>query len=147
MIGNFINPLSFSSHAVVSLGDLVYQVLSQMGMGERLLKEFNQHSTIVLKFNEALDISISVSDDRLWVWSVLQEVDRSTIYKKAIEILSVISESVENVETGQLTWGESDQGYEIKALVNLKCLSQEGGFKKLIEDFYNKIHDLHDLIH
>ena len=146
MIGNFINPLSFSNHTVFSLGDLVYQVLSQMGMGERLLKEFNQHSTIVLKFNEALDISISVSDDRLWVWSILQEVDRSTIYKNAIGILSVISEPMENVETGQLALGEIDQGYEVKALVNLKCLSQEGEFKKLIEDFYNKINDLRDLI-
>lgn len=148
MVKSLMNPLSFASCTVSSLGELVRDALSQLGMSEEMLMEFDHHSTVVLGFEHISDIMISVLNDRLWVWSVLNGVGDGIVLQNAVGVLPVLMEPMDNIETSQLTLGKSEEGYELKALVSLQCLSSSDGMAlgRIVEDFYKRLEYLHKII-
>lgn len=144
MIQNAMNPLSFSGQVACSLGELVKETLLQLGVNEKLLIEFDHDLSVALSFEGVPDVLISVSDDRLWVWSNFSGVSENIILSNAYGILMVLMEPLDNVECGQLTFGRGNNGYELKALVNLRCLScgDGGGLGVLLESFYERLRGL-----
>ncbi|MCD4501693.1 hypothetical protein [Chromobacterium vaccinii] len=148
MIQNSMNPLSFSGQVSCSLGELAKKTLLQLGIDQRLLRDFDNNLSVSLSFDQAPDVLISVSDDRLWIWSNFTEVRDSLISANANQILTILMEPLENVESGQLAFCKGRDGYELKALVNLECLKlgDEAALGVLLEEFYKRMESLYQVI-
>lgn len=118
------SPLSFSQNVHQELGSLVRDALLELEVSDQLLNDFDSHSTITIDMNEKPSINISLVDN-------------------ARRILPVITTAMEYVETGHLTLGKCPDGFELKALVDLRALT-ENKFKGVIHNFHEALQAICD---
>ncbi|WCH23628.1 hypothetical protein [Aeromonas salmonicida] len=117
------NPLSFSQNIHQDLSSLVRDALSGIGVSHNLLNDFDSHSTISIDLDEGLAINISLIDDRLFFWSLISLSEEKLFYNSRA-ILSILTSPVEFFETGHITLGQCDGGFELKALISLDALKE-----------------------
>ncbi|KAA0944740.1 MULTISPECIES: SPI-1 type III secretion system chaperone SpaK [unclassified Pseudomonas] len=126
------NPLSFSQNIHHELSLLVRDALTELGVPDRLLHDFDSHSTIAIDMNEERSINISLVDDRLFIWSFIP-ISEELLIDNSKSIIPVITTAMEHIETGHLTLGKCNDGFELKALVNPLALVEN----KLSQVIYN----------
>ena len=134
------NPLSFSQNIHQGLSSLVRNALSELGVSDTLLNNFDSHSTIAIEMDSGLSINISLENDRLFVWSFIS-LSEEQLISNSRSILSTLTSPIESVETGCLSLVKCDGGFELKALMNIDLL-KENKFGKLLIDFSLKLHNL-----
>ena len=116
---------------------MVRGALVQLGVPGHLLDDFDSHSTISIDTKDGAVINISVSDDRLFVWSPIKISEQKLIDNSAV-VIPVITSPMRDLETGHLTLGGCDDGFELKGLVNVAALI-ENRFHEVINDFYGAL--------
>ncbi|GLT19803.1 hypothetical protein GCM10007938_35860 [Vibrio zhanjiangensis] len=132
------DPLSFSQNTTQDLAESVRYALKQLGCSEELLSGFDSYSTIKMEFDDCKDVHISLENDRLWLWSRFNtKVSDLTHFSQSI--LELLSRPMLNVETSQPVIGECEDGFEIKALINPRCIDDVNEFSSVIEDFHSVI--------
>ena len=136
------NPIAFLTQSNKSLMEAVREALINLNCPESKLNNFDQFSTISIKLDGVPDIHISVCNDRLWVWSELGELSEHQFLSHAGDVLSVLTSSFDNVETGQLILGSAEGKYELKALVNPACLGLKSGLSSVVESFHIRLNIL-----
>lgn len=143
---SFVDPLSFTQTANTSLADLLREALLRLKCPAEKLYGFDQFPTITITLENLPAINISVLDERLWVWSALTGMSQNQIIMRGGEVLLLLSDAMDGVETGQLILGLSEQGAELKALVNPSCLGVAEGFAAVLDGFYGRLGALHKLL-
>ncbi|WP_114783418.1 hypothetical protein [Vibrio tetraodonis] len=131
------DPLSFSQNIHQDLSSLVRAALSGLGVSDNLLNDFDSHSTIAIELDDGLSINISLADERLFVWSFLSVSEEQLLFNSR-NILSTLISPVEFVETGSLSLGKSDGGFELKVMVNLDSL-KDGKLGEILSSFNNQL--------
>lgn len=129
--------LSFSQNIHHELSSLVRDALTELGVSDQLLHGFDSHSTIAIDLNEGLSINISLVDDRLFIWSFIP-IGEELLIDNARHIMPVLTTVMEYVETGHLTLGKCNDGFELKALINPSALL-ENKFSEVIYGFYGAL--------
>ncbi|WP_299490088.1 hypothetical protein [uncultured Shewanella sp.] len=132
-------PLSYSNHYHQSLESLVEQALISLECPAEQLTGFRDHSSIHLEFENLPDITISIENDRLWLWSAFSELTSTLITQQAAELLSLLQQPIPNIELDQAVLVQANQGYELKALVDPSCLHIASNLGMIIEYFYQKV--------
>ncbi|MCL9783394.1 hypothetical protein M9194_18350 [Vibrio sp. S4M6] len=127
------NPLSFSQHIHQDLSLFVRDALSGLGVSDSQLNDFDSHSTISIDLTDGEPINISLINDRLIVWSVIP-LSTEQLFSDARAILSTLTTPFDSVETGSLSLGMCEGGFELKALVNIDAL-KEKKLGKVLSDF------------
>jgi type III secretion system chaperone len=135
------NPLSFSQNIHQDLRSLVRDALSGLGVSDNLLNDFDSHSTIAIELDGGFSINISLVDDRLFVWSFIP-LSEEQILSNSRSILSTLISPVECIETGHLTLGQCDGGFELKALINIDSLN-----RNMLSQIFCDFNHTHTLIH
>ncbi|WP_092223025.1 hypothetical protein [Pseudomonas sp. NFACC08-1] len=131
------NPLSFSQNVHQELSSLVREALTVLGVSDRLLHDFDSHSTIAIDMDEEWSINISLVDDRLFVWSFI-DISEELLIENSRSVIPVITSPMEYVETGHLTLGKCDDGFELKALIDpLAVAGNKLG--QVIRDFHGAL--------
>lgn len=130
----FDQPLSYSQNVYQDLSYFVRDALTKLGTPSDKIEDFNAFSTIQIDLEDNSSINISLQDDRLWLWSLIP-MSEEQVVSEARSILPAITEQVEHIETGQLVFGKCDNGYELKALINLESL-RENKLKDIISIFH-----------
>ncbi|WP_298773621.1 hypothetical protein [uncultured Shewanella sp.] len=138
-------PLSFSNHYHQSLESLVEQALISLECPAEQLTNFHAHSGIHLEFNRIPNITISIENDRLWLWSAFSELTPKLITQQAAELLSILQQPIPNIELDQAILVKANQGYELKALVDPSCLYVASNLGMIIEYFYQKVDGIEKL--
>ncbi|MEJ2795835.1 hypothetical protein WAE56_20730 [Iodobacter sp. LRB] len=133
-----MNVLSFSENIAISLEDLVRQALTSIGCSQDKLHGLDSHSTIIVEMKDTPDLMISIVNDRLWIWSALSSVCEENMEDAASKVLKLLTEGMDGVETGQLILAKTDQGYELKGLVDVEWTRQEG-LETVIESFHERL--------
>ncbi|WP_163835617.1 InvB/SpaK family type III secretion system chaperone [Spartinivicinus ruber] len=128
-------PLSYSQNVYQDLSIFVREALAKLGTPSEKLEDFNAFSTIQIDLEDNLSINISLQDDRLWLWALLP-MSEEQLVSEARTIFPVITEPVEYIETGQLVFGKCENGYELKALINLESLNNNK-LKEIIASFHS----------
>ncbi|RII78290.1 InvB/SpaK family type III secretion system chaperone [Pseudomonas monteilii] len=131
------SPLSFSQNIHRELSSLVCDALTELGVSDQLLHDFDSHSTITIDMDEGPPINISLVDDRLFVWSFIP-VGEDLLIDHAKSIMPIITTVVECVETGHLTLGKCSDGFELKALVNPRALV-ENKLNEILHGFHGAL--------
>ncbi|UTH74690.1 hypothetical protein [Chromobacterium sp. IIBBL 290-4] len=134
-----MNPLSFSAYSGSDLPDLLCEAVVRMGFSREDLGRLESQTTLAVELQGAPDVMLSQQHDRLWIWSALPDVSEAGLFKMASQALSVLLEPVADVEGGLLTLGRGDEGFELKGLVNLACLSRASGLSDLLSDFRERL--------
>ncbi|KMN82993.1 hypothetical protein VK98_05720 [Chromobacterium sp. LK11] len=129
--------LSFSQNIHHELSSLVRDALTELSVSDQLLYGFDSHSTIAIDLNEGLSINISLVDDRLFIWSFIP-IGEELLIDNARHIMPVLTTVMEYVETGHLTLGKCNDGFELKALINPSALL-ENKFSEVIYGFYGAL--------
>lgn len=137
-----MNPLSFSSQISPRLDQIVVEMAAQLGLPVDRIRSIEQESSIALQVQDLPDVLLSVADDRLWIWSLLPVRDENQLFSHAAEILEILIEPVDGVETGQLTLGNGENGYELKALIKLEELKYEHGLKQTVLGFTTQLYKI-----
>jgi hypothetical protein len=133
-----MNVFSFSENIAISLEDLVKQGLISIGCSQDKLHGLDSHSTIAIEIKNIPDLMISIVNDRLWIWSALSSICEENMEDAASKVLVLLTEGMDGVETGQLILAKTDQGYELKGLVDVEWARQEG-LETVIESFYERL--------
>lgn len=108
-----------------------------LGVSDRLLHDFDSHSTIAIDMDEEWSINISLVDDRLFVWSFI-DISEELLIENSRSVIPVITSPMEYVETGHLTLGKCDDGFELKALIDpLAVAGNKLG--QVIRDFHGAL--------
>ena len=131
------SPLSFSQNIHHELGSLVRDALIKQGVPDRLLHDFDSHSTIAIEMIEGPAINITLVADRLFIWSFIP-ISEELLIDHSRSIIPVITTAIEHVETGHLTLGKCNDGFELKALINPLALA-ENKFSQVIGDFHSAL--------
>ncbi|MBK5528899.1 hypothetical protein JFT91_15050 [Pseudomonas sp. TH08] len=131
------SPLSFSQNIHHELSSLVRDALTDLNVPDHLLHDFDSHSTITIDMNEERSINISLIDDRLLIWSFIP-ISEELLIDNARRIMPVLTTVMEYVEAGHLTLGKCSDGFELKALVDLRALV-ENKFSQVIHDFHGAL--------
>lgn len=131
------SPLSFSQNVHHELGSLVRDALVDLNIPDRLLNDFDGHSTIAINMDEQRSVNISLHGDRLFIWSFIP-MSEELLIGNARRIIPVITAVMEYVEAGHLTLGKCCDGFELKALVDLNALV-ENKLSQVICDFYGAL--------
>jgi hypothetical protein len=131
------SPLSFSQNTHHELSSLVRDALTELGVSVRLLHDFDSHSTIAIDMVEERTINISLVDDRLFIWSFIP-ISEELLIDNSRSIMPVITTAMEHVETGHLTLGRCNDGFELKALINPLALV-ENKLSQVINDFHSAL--------
>ncbi|GLU35623.1 hypothetical protein Busp01_54650 [Trinickia caryophylli] len=111
--------------------------LMQLGVPDRILDDFDSHSTISIETEGGAVINISVSDDRLFIWSPIKISEERLIDGSAV-VLPIITTPMRDIETGHLTLGRCNDGFELKGLVNVEALAGDR-LHEVINDFYGAL--------
>ncbi|AOZ52136.1 hypothetical protein [Chromobacterium vaccinii] len=135
-----MNPISFSNQIHQGIDRIVLEMAMQIGLPPDQIKPIGQASSIALKVQGLPDVMLSVAEDRLWIWSLLPIHDERSLMLHASEALSILTTAIEGVETGQLTLGMSEHGYELKALVELDLLKRDHGLKQVFQGFVAQLY-------
>ena len=135
-------PLSFSQHCHHGLAILVEQALINLGCPQDKLSVFQEHATIHLEFDGVPNISISIEDDRLWLWSAFIDLSTTLCHKHASELFTLLQAPIPNIELEQAILIEAKQGYELKALIDPACLHAPQNLGSIIEYFHQKVDGL-----
>ncbi|AVG16928.1 hypothetical protein CFN79_14305 [Chromobacterium vaccinii] len=130
-----MNPLSLSNHVGNRLSDLLCNAVVQLGLPREQLSPLDQQATLVVEFQDLPDVMLSQLNDRLWIWSTLPNLTESKLSAMASQALAVLCEPVEDIESGQLTLGRGENGFELKGLINIECLAQERGLLPALTGF------------
>ncbi|MCL1125653.1 InvB/SpaK family type III secretion system chaperone [Shewanella surugensis] len=138
-------PVSFSNNYHQSLESLVEQALISLECPPEQLTGFRSHSSIHLEFDALPDISISIENDRLWLWSAFSELTPTLITQQAAELFTLLQQSIPNIELDQAVLVQANQGYELKALVDPSCLHLASNLGMVLEYFYQKVADINQL--
>ncbi|WHS62129.1 hypothetical protein [Pseudomonas sp. G2-4] len=126
--------LSFSQNVHQELSSLVRDALAVLGVSDCLLHDFDSHSTIAIDIYEEQSINISLVEDRLFIWSFIA-ISEELLIENSRYIMPVITSAMEYVETGHLTLGKCNDGFELKALVDpLAVVGNK--LSQVIYDFY-----------
>jgi len=128
------NPLSFYQNVHRELSSLVRDALIELGVSDRLLDSFDSHSTIAIHMVEEQSINISLVEDRLFIWSFIP-ISEELLIDNSRSVIPVITTAMEYVETGHLTLGRCNDGFELKALINPLALV-ENKLNQVIRDFH-----------
>lgn len=136
------NPLSFSQNVHQDLSLLVRDALIGLGVSDRLLHDFDSHSTIVIDMDEDQSINVSLVDDRLFVWSFL-EISEELLIESSRKVIPVITHAMEYVETGHLTLGKCNDGFELKALIDPLAVAGNK-LSQVIHDFHSALKIISD---
>ncbi|WP_299007477.1 hypothetical protein [uncultured Shewanella sp.] len=134
-----VTPLSFSQHNQQSLKTLVEQALISLDCPQDKLTSFGEHASIHLEFDNLPNISISIENDRLWLWSAFTDLTSTLCLNHAGELFTLLQFPIPNVELEQAILVEAKQGYELKALVDPACLHAPQNLGSIIEYFYQKV--------
>ncbi|NHR04342.1 hypothetical protein HA052_03945 [Chromobacterium haemolyticum] len=137
-----MNPLSFSHQISLRLDQVIVEVAAQFGLPANQIQSIEQENSIALQVHNLPDVLLSVSDDRLWIWSLLPIHDENQLLSHAAEVLAILIDPVEGVETGQLTLGNGENGYELKALINLEQLQHDHGLKPALLGFTTQLYKI-----
>ncbi|MCL1123164.1 InvB/SpaK family type III secretion system chaperone [Shewanella surugensis] len=132
-------PLSFSQHYHQSLEYLVEQALLSLACPPEKLTGFRSHSSIHLEFDSLPNITLSIENDRLWLWSAFNDLTAALITQQAAEIFTLLQEPIPFLELEQAMLVKTPTGYELKALVDIACLHSPQNLGTIIEYFYQKI--------
>lgn len=138
------DPLSFSQNIYQDLRVIIRDALLKLGVSENSLIGFDSHSTISILFTDDQELNISLSNDRLFIWSPIRLTEDQLLVHSR-DILPILTETIEYVETGNLTLSRIEEGYELKALVELIALT-ENNFSQVINDFYRKFNSFQNII-
>lgn len=131
------SPLSFSQNVRHELRSLVRDALVDLNVPDRLLHDFDGHSTIAINMDDQQSVNISLLGDRLFIWSFIP-ISEDLLIDDARRIIPVITAVIEYVEAGHLTLGKSGDGFELKALVDVNALV-DNKLCQLIYDFYGAL--------
>lgn len=132
-------PLSFSQHCHQSLAMLVEQALISLDCPQDKLTGFQEHASIHLEFDGLPNITISIENDRLWLWSAFIDLSPTLCLNHASELFTLLQAPIPNIELEQAILIEAKQGYELKALVDPTCLHAPQNLGSIIEYFHQKI--------
>ncbi|MFL7963396.1 hypothetical protein ACEI36_14290 [Pseudomonas kielensis] len=133
----FYNPLSFSQNVHQELSSLVRDALTVLRVPDYLLQDFDSHSTIAIDMGEERSINVSLVDDRLFIWSFIP-MGEELLIENARLIMPVITSAMDYVETGNLTLGKCNDGFELKALIDPLALV-ENKLNQIIHDFHDAL--------
>ncbi|SUX30703.1 InvB/SpaK family type III secretion system chaperone [Chromobacterium vaccinii] len=138
----FTNTLSFSANVTVNMAETVRSALSMLDVPEEKLNDFDHHSTIAIKIMDTQDVMITVANDRLWLWSNLENTDENWLMQNAQSVLRVLLNPMPFVETNQLTIGPGENGYQLKALIDTSCLDNPSNLAEIIRFFWLRLKEI-----
>ncbi|WP_108651889.1 InvB/SpaK family type III secretion system chaperone [Dongshaea marina] len=144
----FINPIVIKEHSVRNIKEMVHASLKELGCSEDKLSYFDGFSTISINIENLPAINISISNERLWIWSLLSDLDSECVMNNCAKIVFLLQEKIPYVETGQLVLGYGENGFELKALVDPSCLENKCNLISVLESFFYCLDGLvRDVLH
>lgn len=130
------NPLMFSSQVNQSLTQLLQEALVKLSCPSDKLNDFDHFSTILIELDGLPDVRVSLNNDRLWIWSLFEQLDEKALLLQASSVFRLLQEPVEFIELNQLMLGKVDKDYVLKALVTPASLNTENALSVVIQKFY-----------
>lgn len=114
---------------VISTNVLQAQIGSVTGFGLPLdtLHTLAAERTLALQLEGLPDLMLSLVEEEIWLWSMLQNLSTNRLIDCAPAVLTQLIRPVDGILGGQLTLGEGEKGYELKGQVNPRWLDQENG--------------------
>ncbi|NRD75474.1 hypothetical protein HQQ94_20075 [Shewanella sp. VB17] len=115
------NPLSFLQNIDQNISVLVRDALSELGVENELLNNFDLHSTIEIALYDSLPINISLHEDRLLIWSSLSTTEELLITNARL-LIGEITKPIDGVEGNGCFLLKIEGSYDLRAVINLDSL-------------------------
>ncbi|MNT98603.1 Invasion protein B family protein [compost metagenome] len=78
-------------------------MLVNMGIPPEKFRNLDSHSTIVLQVSNYPDIMFSWVSNRLWIWSILPEINELRLFDAAAEVTPIVAAPVQGAEGGMFS--------------------------------------------
>lgn len=102
------------------------------------LAQYDKEPKVYIELDGAPTIELFVQDSRLFLYTQFEGVVEEVIEKIATDLLPILIENCEYVETGQLILKKQEQGYSLHGLLDISCLDEEYRLAAAIERFYQQ---------
>ncbi|MCL9783999.1 hypothetical protein M9194_21505 [Vibrio sp. S4M6] len=131
-------PLS-TRYIFQGLNEMVNSMLTNAGLPSGQLENLDSHSTIAIEVKGLPEVMLSALDERLWLWCLLPHVTEHQLINYAQTVLPIMTKPISGVEGGQLTLGMGENGYELKALINLDILQHKDSLSPIFQSFVTQL--------
>ncbi|NOH73462.1 hypothetical protein F0225_19330 [Vibrio pectenicida] len=128
------NPRSFYHNIHKDLRLIVHEALAKLKFPAHIINEFDSHSTICISLTQPSDINISISDDKLLIWSNIVATEEELIGKCRL-IIPAITTPFPYSEGGSCQLLKVEGGYELHSNIRIKVL-QDGLLDEALIDFH-----------
>lgn len=125
----------------LDIAQLVRAALDESGCDPTLIGELDNHSTISLDLNELPSIQISVTDDDVWLWSVLCDFNGAVIEQRGGRMLTALMDGCSFARGGQLQLAAQDDSLLLKVLVHPDYLTNGRAFAEVLNGFFERLED------
>lgn len=130
----------------LNISENLRTALIKLGISQEKIDTFDHHSSIELNFTTINPIIITVKNNRVWMWSKLEDLNSFNINIHAENLLDTLQHALPGVLTGQAVMGKANDGFEIKALLAEECIESPDELRLALDEFYNLTMSIHNIL-
>jgi len=130
----------------LNISENLRTALIRLGISEEKIDAFDHHSSIELCFTTINPIIITLKNNRVWMWSKLEDLNSFNITIHAENLLNTLQHALPGVLTGQAVLGKTNDGFEIKALLAEECIESPDELRLALDEFYNLTMSIHNIL-
>jgi len=132
--------------AYIDLPILLGDALKQLGCDPKLVTGVDQHSPIVLEFNNAPDIYLSVDESNVWLSTQIPVAYANTIDDKGAVVMKAALAPCAWSQTGSLGGIRGDDDLHFKVSIKEDFLMDPDRFAGVLEEFYGEVKSLKEVL-
>ena len=116
----------------MTLKEALRQALSTLGADPDAF-QFDDHSTIVMSFDDVGDIYLDPQGDRVWMWGVLDEMEEHVRDALAAPLLAEVIRPVAHWDAGAMILRQDGR---VGGLLHPDCQSEPTLLASALQDFH-----------
>lgn len=128
------------------ISEILRATLISLGIPQERVGAFDHHSSIELNFKTISPITITTKNNRVWMWSKLEDLNSFNINSHAEQLLESLQHALPGVLTGQAVLGKANDCYEIKALLAEECIESPDTLRLALDEFYRLTISIHNIL-
>lgn len=126
----------------IDIAAVLRQSLLLSGVSEKLLEDFDGHSTISLDFEDDISICIDVIDEDVWIWNCVADESANLVSQRGALLLEKLMQGCAFARGGQLMLSTQDGEVVLKGMIHPEFLQIPERFIEALNEFYTSVKDM-----
>lgn len=126
----------------IDIAAVLRQSLLHSGVNEKLLEDFDSHSTISLEFEDDISICIDVIDEDVWIWNCVADESTNLVSQRGALLLEKLMHGCAFTRGGQLMLSTQDGEIVLKGMIHPEFLQSPERFIEALNEFYASVKDM-----